>query len=248
MRLRFGLGQEQCDTIKTNQVLWIDCGYGKSSGSCTGTKVGRDKSLFKDPVEEKLDDSPEISKHHGQGAEPSEGFCPGTSEVFRVLLPSGCSKQTKLEMGRKNLALGPGKNGLGLVARKPGEIQWPSGLEAVIDKDLIRRYLNDRLVCKTREPNCIWKLGRKVKLSRNSKIGSRSSDTWASKFCKLVKSILGPNIHRQSYGFGNNEIGWKTLVAKGGLQKFVASLFGEGHLDLRDEMGTFVKKSSGFLD
>ncbi|CAG8689731.1 5199_t:CDS:2 [Gigaspora margarita] len=173
-----------------------------NQSSCTGTKVRRDKSLFKDPVEEKLDDSPKISKHHGQGAEPSKGFCPSTSEVFRVLLPSGCSKQTKLEMGRKNLALRPGKNRLGLVARKPGEIQWPSGLEAVIDKDLIRRCLDDR------------------------------------PFCELVKRILGPNIHRQSYGFGNNEIGQKTLVAKGGLQKFVASLFGEGHLDLRDEMGS----------
>ncbi|CAG8833298.1 25863_t:CDS:2, partial [Gigaspora margarita] len=155
-----------------------------NQSSCTGTKVRRDKSLFKDPVEEKLDDSPEISKHHGQGAEPSEGFCPGTS-----------------------------KNGLGLVARKPGEIQWQSSLEAVIDKDLIRRCLNDGLVRKTREPNCIQKLGRKGKLLRNSKIGSRSSDTWALKFCELVKRILGPNIHRQSYGF-------------------------EEHLDLRDEMGS----------
>lgn len=243
-----GLGQEQPDAVKRNKVLWTDCKYGQGTGDRATTKAGGDKSLFENIVGNKLGNSQTVGKGYGQGSEFSKGLCPDASKMFGVLLSYRYSKPPKLEMGRKNLSVRAGKNGCALVVGQPGDVQWPPGLETIINKKPVRRCLNNRLVRKIGWTNGIRKLARSAKFSRNRKTGSRSPSAWPSEFRKFVGGFLGSSIYRQPYSTSDNEVRRKTLVAKRSLQKPVASLFGKGHLDLRDEVDSFGAKPGRFLD
>ncbi|CAG8539477.1 8283_t:CDS:10, partial [Cetraspora pellucida] len=65
---------------------------------------------------------------------------------------------------------------------------------------------------------------------------SKSTFAWTSEFHKYAERFLGLGVYRQSYGSSNNKFWRKMLVAKGSLQKLVASLSGKGYLDLQDKM------------